>query len=237
VSATRYPNGITNVAAGKAMGEFGLPDPSIWSVYYNDFIKPTDYSTSDWTITTVEAGGGSATEAIQNADHGILLLTNDAADNDADSLQLSKETFKFVPGKKLFFKTRLKVSDATQSDWLIGIVITDTTPLVNTDGVYFQKDDGDANIDFHVNKNSTSTDATGIHTNVDDTYVELGFAYLPKKDGTYEVVYFVDGSRKGALASTNLPDDEELTVTINITNGEAVAKTMSIDYILVASER
>ena len=36
---------------------------------------------------------------------------------------------------------------------------------------------------------------------------------------------------------TNATDDEELTVSFGIQNGEAVAKTMTIDYILAAVER
>jgi hypothetical protein len=41
----------------------------------------------------------------------------------------------------------------------------------------------------------------------------------------------------GKLATTNLCDDEELTISFGIQNGEAVAKTMSIDYIFVSKER
>jgi hypothetical protein len=51
------------------------------------------------------------------------------------------------------------------------------------------------------------------------------------------VSYFVNGLLGGSLATTNLPDDEDLTVTFAIQNGEAVAKTMTVDYIYVAKER
>ena len=34
-----------------------------------------------------------------------------------------------------------------------------------------------------------------------------------------------------------MPDDEVLTPSFGIQNGEAAAKTMSIDYILAAKER
>jgi hypothetical protein len=34
-----------------------------------------------------------------------------------------------------------------------------------------------------------------------------------------------------------LPDDEDMTVTIAIQNGEAAAKTMTVDYVYVAKER
>ena len=37
--------------------------------------------------------------------------------------------------------------------------------------------------------------------------------------------------------ATNLPNDEDLTISFGIQNGEAVAKTMTIDYITMMVER
>lgn len=229
-SPIRYPNGITTVPKSNPLGMFGMPDPTEWHVYFNDF---DTYVAGDWTITTTEAGAGSATEALTDADHGVLLITNDAADNDNDFFQKVGESFLFASGKKLFFKARFKVSDATQSDFVMGLQITDTTPLAVTDGVYFMKDDGDANLDFYVTKNSTSTSASAVHTVVDDTYLTVAFYY----NGKDAVEYFVDDVKKGTLATTNLPDDEVLTISFGLQNGEAVAKTMSLDYIFCAKQR
>jgi hypothetical protein len=61
----------------------------------------------------------------------------------------------------------------------------------------------------------------------------LGFYY----DGASAIQYSVNGSVLGTSVTTNLPDDEDLTVTFAIQNGEAVAKTMTVDYIFVAKER
>lgn len=229
-SPIRYPNGITTVPKSNPLGMFGMPDPTEWHVYFNDF---DTYVAGDWTITTTEAGAGDATEALTDADHGVLLITNDAADNDNDFFQKVGESFLFASGKKLFFKARFKVSDATQSDFVMGLQITDTSPLAVTDGVYFMKDDGDANLDFHVTKNSTSTSATAVHTVVSDTYLTVAFYY----NGKDAVEYFVDDVKKGTLATTNLPDDEVLTISFGLQNGEAVAKTMSLDFIFCAKQR
>ena len=233
--STNFTKGVTNVTAQNILGQLIHLDPTQTHTYFNDF---DTFNTSDWTITTTEAGAGSATEALTDADGGVLLITNDDADNDNDFFQLSKETFKFTAGKKLFFKTRFKTSDATQSDLVFGLQITDTSPLAVTDGVYFQKDDGDANLDFHVTKNSTSTSATALTTLANDTYITVGFYY----NGVDEVVYAASTDSnnptiRGKLATTNLPDDEELTISFGIQNGEAVAKTLSVDYIFVAKER
>jgi len=230
---THFPNGVTNAATNSVLHEFGGPDPTKYHVWFDDF---DNYEADQWIVTTT----GAATAAIQNEIGGILKLTNAAADDDRIFLQWSGddasttiETFKFTSGKKLWMKARLKVSDATQSDFLVGLSITDTTPLDVTDGVFFQKDDGDANLDFHVEKDNTATSATAIHTVVSDTYLTVGFYY----NGVNKVEYFVNDIFKGSSATTNLPDDEELTISFGVQNGEASAKNCSFDYIFVAQER
>lgn len=230
MSTTRFPSGVTNVEKAANTGMMGQPDPTKFHTYFNDF---DTYVAGDWTITTTEAGAGSATEALTDADGGVLLITNDNADNDADFFQKNGESFSLESGKKLWFKAKFKVSDATQSDFVMGLQITDTTPLDVTDGIFFQKDDGDTNLDFYVEKDNTATSAAAISTVADDTYVTVGFYY----NGSDEVQYFVDDVKLGTLATTNLPDDEVLTISFGIQNGEAAAKTMSVDYILAVKER
>lgn len=207
-------------------------DSDDFAVFMNDFHT---FAAGDWTITTTEAGAGSATEAIGDGSGGILVITNAAGDNDLDFFQSLGESFLFVSGKKLMFKARFKVSDATQSDFVMGLQITDTTPLDVTDGIFFQKDDGDALLDFHVEKDGTASDATGIFTVVDDTYLTVEFYY----DGTVggDIDYYVNGNILGSLPLTNVPDDEELAISFGIQNGEAVAKVMTVDYIKAVQER
>lgn len=208
----------------------GFRDPTGWHVYFNDF---DTYVVGEWTITTTEAGAGDATEALTDGDGGLLLITNDAADNDLDFFQKVGESFKWVAGKPMLFGARFKVSDATQSDFVIGLIITDTTLLDVTDGIFFQKDDGDAFLDFHVEKNNTASDATAIATVVSDTFLEVQWYY----DGGSKIYYAVNGTVLGSLGITNVVDDEELTVTFGLQNGEAVAKTMTLDWILAAKSR
>ena len=54
---------------------------------------------------------------------------------------------------------------------------------------------------------------------------------------TSQVSYFVGSATPVGVVNTNLPDDEELTVSFGIQNGEAAAKTMTIDYVNVICER
>ena len=207
------------------------PSDQTFYMYHNDFFT---YNSGDWTITTTEAGSGNASEAITSQAGGALLLTNDDADNDLDFLQLKGESFKLSTSKKAYFSARFKVSDATQSDFVIGLQITDTTPLATTDGVFFIKDDGDTNLDFIVEKDSTSTDTTAIHTMEDDTFVTVTWFIDPDAS---KVFYSVNNAAPVSVVNTNLPDDEELTVSFGIQNGAAAAKTMTIDYVVAAVER
>lgn len=207
-------------------------NPEDYYEYFNDFTKPTDYDTNDWTLTTTEAGAGSATEAIGNLAGGVLVITNDAADDDADFFQSTKEVFKFVAGKKLYACMRFKLSDVTQSDFVFGLQITDTTPLAVTDGIYFRKDDGDAFLDFVVMKDSSATTSTAVATLVNDTYVKAAFYY----DGSVMAIY-IDDVAVGKVALTTVPDDEELAISFGVQNGEAVAKILSVDYIRALAER
>lgn len=207
--------------------------------YFNDFFT---YTAAEWTVTTTEAGTGSATEAVIDGAGGQLKLTNAAGDNDLDFLQAA-ESFKLVAGKRFYFGIRFQTSEATQTDIIAGLIITDTTPLAHTDGIAFISDDGDANIDLTVAKDSTETEEAAVGTLADDTWVTLEFYYDGRTDtdgaisADSVVQVFVDGSRVAGVALTNMPDDEELAVTFGIQNGEATAHSMTIDWVRAFVER
>ena len=155
IMTTHFTSGVTNVVTGGTGEKLKQPDPIKYHVYHEDFDK---YTASDWVITTTEAGGGDATEALGDGDGGLLVVTNDAADNDSDEFQWAGgsggviESFKYEAAKGLYFKTRFKVSDATQSDFAIGLIITDTTIIDGvTDGIFFEKDEQDLDYDAFSN--------------------------------------------------------------------------------------
>ena len=226
MSTTRFPNGVTNVGEDSlfaALGQLAGPE---FHTYFEDFDY---YAAADWTVTETQAG---ATQALTDGDGGLLLLTNTAADNDLVALQKVGESYRFESGKKLFFEARFKVSNATQSDVVMGLQITDATPLDVTDGVFFLKSDDSTTINLLVEKNNTAT-TTSVGTLADDTYIRLGFYY----DGNSSIQAFVNGTYVATSATTNLVDDEDLTISFAIQNGNAVARTMTVDYIYVAKER
>jgi hypothetical protein len=204
-----------------------MPAPTKFHTYYEDFDY---YVAANWTVTETQAG---ATQALTDGDGGLLLITNTAADDDLVALQKVGESYRFASGKELFFEARLKVSDATQSDVVIGLQITDATPLDVSDGVFFIKADGSTSVSLLVEKNGTATTTSSVATMANDTFISLGFYY----DGASSIQYSVNGVVTGTSVTTNLPDDEDMTVSIALQNGEAVAKTMTVDYVFVAKER
>lgn len=225
---SRFPGGLTTANPNGPLGMFGLPDPTQWHVYFEDF---DEYHSGNWTNTTT----GTGTVAVTDLDGGCVLLTNSAADNDAVFLDKKGESFLMEAGKPAFFKARFKVSDATQSDLVIGLQVTDTTPLDTADGVYFVKVDGSASLSVVCRKDAStgSTSATAA-TLSSDTFITVGWYY----DGKGSLGVFVNDLEVTSLndLSTYLPDTE-LTVSFGVQNGEAVAKTMTVDYIFGAKKR
>ena len=229
-TVTRFPNGVVNRSETDIMSDFLQNDPSRLHLYWNDF---DTYVAGDWVVTETDSG---ATQALTAGDGGWLLVTNTAADNDLVALQKTPAGFSFTAGKKAWFRCRFKTSDATQSDIVFGLQVVDTTPLDVTDGIYFLKADGAATVDIFCRKNATtgSTTAAAIATMANDTFVELAWYY----DGVSKVYYAVDGTVKGTLdASSSYLPDTICTVSFALQNGEAVAKTLTVDYILAAVER
>ena len=207
------------------------PSDQTFYMYHNDFFT---YNSGDWTITTTEAGTGRASEAVTSSAGGALLLTNAAGDNDLDFLQLKGEGFKLSTSKKAYFSARFKVNDVDQSDFVMGLGITDTTPLDTTDGVFFISADGDAGLDFLVEKDNSATTTEDVATMADDTFITTTWFIDPDASKVY---YSINNAKPVGVAITNLPDDEELTVSFGIQNGEASAQTMTIDYVVAAVER
>ena len=235
---THFPNGISNRTKGHPLFNYPYLDPSKYYTYFDDFFE---YHSGIYTITTTEAGSGNASEAITSGAGGQLLITNDNADNDLDFFQLKGEAFRFDSTKRMFFSSRLKVNDATQSDLVMGLQITDTTSLDVTDGIFFIKGDADTQPDFIIEKDNSSTlSVLEMNAMEDDTFVTLSFEYDPLDVATGGPVFRVyqDDVQVGEITgTTNAPDDEDLTISFGIQNGEAAAKTLTIDFILAAVER
>lgn len=224
---TRFENGLTNRGVGDIFNSLKLPDPTRLHTFFDDF---DTFLAGDWTITEVGAGG---TVALTDADGGRLLITTDVLDDDSEFLNKVGEGFVFATGTPAFFRALVQVSEAIQSDFIVGLQITDTTPLAASDGVFFRKDDGAATIDFIAEAASVEVASAAIATVVDATDIELAFYW----DGIDRIWFAVNGVALGFITPGASLPATELTISFGYQNGQAGAETMQVDYIYAAMER
>lgn len=228
------------VAAPAAAQEVSF-DPTRFHTLFLDFDA---YAATDWVITTTEGGTSSATEALTDAEAGRLVVTNDTYDDDADFFQWAGgagnaiESFTFDSAERLYFKAKFQVSESAQSDFNFGLQVTDTTPLAVSDGIWFGKDDGDSNVDFHVAASSTQTDVAAVCTVDDATDITLAFYYA---GDSRPIRVWCDDVLVGSAPITNAPSTE-LVLSFGFANGEsntdaAGGDSVSVDYLFVARER
>ena len=222
-----FPNGFNNVPATHWMrgrDVLEIPYPTRWVSWFDEFTK---YTAGDWVVTEIS----DSTQALADADDGILLLTTLTTEDDAAHLQSVGELFTFESGKKAYFEARLRIGDATQSDFVIGLQVRDTTPLAVANGVVFQKDDGDARLDFHSMSGSVDTASTGVYTVVDNTYLTIAYYY----DGGTNFQVAVNDTVVASVTAT--PPTTELTVSFGVQAGSAAADVLSLDYVWAVKER
>lgn len=221
-------------------------DPTRHHLFFNDF---NTYLASDWVVTETQ---GAATQATISGDGGLLALVNSAADDDVNSLQQAFPSFTFADGKCLLIKCRFKLSDATQTDAALGLCAVDTSPIQSapSDGIYFLKDDNAATIKFQVGTGSAYTTTAALLTLTDDTFVTMGAfctgkSFIKPSDGLtyYSFDIYGDATNDPVfltrldVLSTAVPGAVVLAPTIALQNGEAVAKTLTCDYIAISKER
>lgn len=177
-----------------------------------------------WTTTVVEIGAGTSEFNPSDSIDYVGNLITAANENDGINVQLLGETFKFDSSHHSYFGIRFEINDVTQQDFILGLCITDTDLVGGmTDGMYFRSADAAATVTFVAEKDSTETETASVGTIVDDTIVDLEFYW----DGT-KVEAFFNGASAYYDTPANLPDDEELRISMHFLTGEAVAQTMKI---------
>ena len=227
-----YP-GVSTSSAGLGL-DMPLFNPVDQAVFFDDFFKYLP-SATDWVLTETQAG---ATQALASGQGGRLLFTNSAADNDLVSIQHASTCFALAAGKRVWMQTRFQISDATQTDVFIGLAATDTSPIatVPSDFVAFTKDDEATTLNLKSAGSSTpilSLTSQGTFTAATD--ITAGFFY----DGVSKLFVYVNNvlvsTTTAAFAS--LFPSAVMSPIIALQNGDAVARTMNIDYLLIATDR
>jgi hypothetical protein len=203
---------------------------------FDDFTGVALDGTNDWTVVK-DSGASAAIGA--DIESGVLLLTSAATtDNDGASVQ-GNEIFAVAAGRNIWFQTKCKVSDADDIDFSVGFTVNFATNpeamLTAADRIVFESDDGTAVLQCITEKNGTETaTALGSDFNLaDDTYVTLGILVV----GTSRVEFYVNNVL-AATHTTNIPDDENLTVgAMELSGSNSGTKSATIDYIFAAQTR
>ena len=212
-------------------------------VTWDDFTGVALDNTNDWTV--VKDSGASAAIAADVESGALLLSSTATTDNDGASVQ-GNEIFKVATGssgRDIWFETKCKISDADQMDFCIGMTVNFATNpenmLAAADRIVFESDDGAATLQVITEKDGTET-ATSLSSTydlADDTFVTLGFKVSGKNRDSAKVEFFVDRVLV-ATHTTNIPDDENLTVGAMELSGDTTGtKTASVDYLFAAQDR
>ncbi len=179
-----------------------------------------------WTTTHVEVGGtselnGSATQGI------IARVTPGTQDNDGGNYQAHGQTFRCVSSMKWYVGMQFTPSEASQSDLLFGVCISDTTLLGDrTDGVYMECLDAATSVSVVAEKDSSETQTDSLGTLTDATKQTWEMFWT----GT-NIHYYIDGALVANVSSGEIPDDEALRVSLHWLNGSAGAKTLDIHFL------
>jgi hypothetical protein len=156
---------------------------------------------------------------------GDLLITTAGAENDGVNMQALGEAFLPTASNKIYFGISFQVSEATQSDFLVGLAISSTDALGGvTDGIYFRKVDGATTCNHVIETGSTETETTAVTIEAATDYI-LEWYW----DGS-ALYYWVDGTRGTTPAITNIPTAEYMSPIIHFLTGDNAAITMTVHW-------
>ena len=239
MSGTHYSgpllySGANTNAFFAGIGEMPIGiNPAYFSIV-DDFTGVAINATNDWTVVKDD---DAAVGIVADTVGGEVALTSKATtDNDGASIQ-GNEIFAVAANKEIYFSTRIKCNDADQTDICVGLTVNFATNpeamLTAADRIVFQINDDNASILCKTEKNGTETSTDSGVDLADNTYIVLSFNVA----NTGSVTFFVNG-RQVAQHTTNIPDDENLTLAAMSLSGSATGtRVTTLDYIIGAQTR
>ena len=209
-----------------------------------------------WDYTAVEGGGTAAcvdaTYNMLSTLGGVLRITTVGTADDGFNIQVAGTPFVIDAdcGLPLYFETRFRTADVSNTDIAIGLSAVDTEIITAgaDDFVGFLLESGtlythcaETSKEYSVDTGITEADgAAGSNAG----WVRGAFFF----DGKDTVSFFVDSNDDGEFDFVNsvtvsttlhyLPDDVTLTPTIEVITGTtASAETADIDYVYCCQQR
>jgi hypothetical protein len=191
---------------------------------------PTDDTTGEPTsFVNTETGTNTF---VNSATYGELFtITTGATEYNGYSSQVKGTAFQVVAGQPFYVGAKMKLSEATQKDFLFGICGTDTTLTaassahaiaVSAGGLFFSKLDGATAINVHTYLAGAQTGTAAVSTAMDLLYHNYE---IVSEDGVTIKFYF-DGALVGCFTAS-LPT-EALTVSLSYRAGSGAAGTLSV---------
>ena len=213
----------------------GLANPPV--VFFEDFLQGPEPSSTADAASFLMSGTSAATAFANDERNGVITAVSNSTN--PLSLQGNGEPFRLTSSNSIYFETRINLTDHDGMSWFAGLAITDTSVWSGalTDYVGFFGAN-EVNINYGTGKDNDAvpgsgttgeTDADSGKDAADDTWMILSFRTV----GTSQVRFFVDGTFVGS-SSSNLPDNEDLTATIDFLGS---GETVDIDYVLVVGDR
>jgi hypothetical protein len=256
----RFFSGLQTDQKWGPLAQMGMVNPFFYNLIYDDF-DSVIANDELWTIYSKSTGG----VANVSGDGGQITFTTAATSADVESIQSSTGVILLPPSttpKKVFFLTRLKMSDITNSTVIAGLLDVTATPnLTITDGIYFSITAG--GINAYIDSGSAHQATIAIPAAIislylaNATFIDLGFYVSRNQDVEFFVGYPLVGYQlasawtsatqpppAGAVAAYRSAVSGALTFstvvlapTLVLSAGAAAVKTMTADFLMAAKER
>jgi hypothetical protein len=161
-----------------------------------------------------------------------LTITTGGTEFNGVNVQGRGESFKLSAGMPLYFGVRMSISDATESDVLIGLAETNTVLLAtssahgigasNMEGAFFAKLDGGTTVRAYTYEGNVQTNNVAWGTALDTNM----HTYEITWDGISQLSFYIDGVIVSTVTGT-LPNGD-LTPSINVRAGSGAARTCEL---------
>ena len=242
--ATHFKGPILFSAQRAALENLNIARWNDQFIQFDDYDHGAIDETLRWTIVK---DSGAAAAIVADARSGELNLTSaNTTDNDGASIQGKQEYFSLpsTAGNKLYYETRIKMSDVDQMDVLVGLTETFTTnpeaALPSSNIIGFLLTDGSAVIAGVTEASDTATTVTldtTLSTLTNDTYVTLGFvATKANSDGNNKVDFYINRKYAGT-STTNIPTANMKMMAMSVSGDATGQKITTLDYMMGAQDR
>jgi hypothetical protein len=222
----------------------GSPPAFLWT---KDFTSDEDLT--EGVATLIASGTAVVTDTVVG---GAMRLSGAATTDDSGAeFQEDAAAFALSLGARIRFEARVMFDETTstdvetQSDFFVGFGALDTSIIASapTNGLYFRKDDGDANIDVIIRTAGTDAlVATPVATIVSDTWYRFGIDVQVDSttSGKGTVTFYINGTSVGSHTFVSgLPATTTLMAPfVAFQSGNATGtKWVDVDYINMEQTR